>query len=272
VTGNLQKRTEGWDVSRAVRSAVGEVRRNMNNYQSAHSRQSSVDSSQRVVPVRTKIEIKPEALVDDARQKLQQLQERNTVLAKMLDDALQSLRTIKMTTVEGSGEMQENFNICLAKIQFVSVYLSDSDIPIPTQDTTGPSSKPADEEPKSASTSKPLIEKPVLVVNAADGAQSASQSLQTKSDFSGEGKEKDASKTTHRPSLMDASFSFMLGEDRRRSSFVSSVADLPEQNRDSSSKGTPKQKATEGKLAQERKGSESEGDGFSLTNIKGGQG
>lgn len=64
----------------------------------------------------------------------------------------------------------------------------------------------------------------------------------------------------------------MLGENRHRSSFVTSVMDLPEARRDSEAKAKPKQlwveeKQKEGK---ERKGSVGlEDDGFTMSSLRG---
>ena len=274
VTGNLQKRTEGWDVSKVVRSAVGEVRRNMNNYQPPHSRHASLDTPHAVVPARTRVEAKAEE-AREMQRKLRQLQERNAVLGKMLDEALQSLRAIKVANADGTGEAEQSLNICLARIQFVSVYLSDSDIPIPQEEGAQDAKSPAEI----------LIppEEPVLLVSAPPESEVEATSDEKQEEQPREplasapemqrGREKQ--KTLQRPSLMDSSFSFMLGEGRHRSSFVSSVSNLPEQSRPgtaSEPKGKPKKTAAEKKKRPERRDSESEDDGFTLTNIQGGQG
>ncbi|ETI27570.1 hypothetical protein G647_00019 [Cladophialophora carrionii CBS 160.54] len=266
VTGNLQKRTEGWDVSKAVRSAVGEVRRNVNNYQSAHSRQPSSDGPQLVVPERKRLEQKAqEDATRDLQQKLQRLQERNTVLAKMLDDALQSLRAIKLANPTAAGDAQDNMNICLAKIQFVSVYLSDSDIPIPNEETAQapqpPRENPDSSEKQSAA---PIQTKP----DTKDEKHSET-GIQTQE---AEQRGRETHVTIQRPSLMESSFSFMLGENRHRSSFVSSVSDLPENSRESESRSRPRKKVAEIIPHPERKGSDSDKEGVSLNKIQGEQG
>ncbi|KAL2402912.1 TBC1 domain family member 5 [Exophiala dermatitidis] len=259
VTGGLQRRTEGWNVSKAVRTAVGEVRRNMNQYQVSHSRNSSSDTINVEKP--------------DPQRRLQELQERNRVLAKMLEGAIQSLRSIKLTGPD-NAEAEHGLNVSLAKIQFVSMYLSNPDTPIPkeepstesrsvtppkdeaTEESRQPSSDEARKEGKgnsSAASKGTLATTPTVKPQAEDGSQTK--------------------KPATRPSLMDSSFSFMLGEGRHRSSFVSSAATLPEQRRDSESRSRPKQPAAEKKTHQQRKESESEDDGFTLANIQGaGQG
>lgn len=257
MTGGLQKRTEGWNVSKAVRSAVGEVRRNMNHYQASHSRNSSANLA--------KIE-KP-----DPQRKLEELQERNLMLAKMLEGAIQSLRSLKLTSLD-DAEAEHGLNIALAKIQFVSMYLSNPDIPVPKGEpgqesrAATPVKQPAnnkqntpvegehDDEATDDPTSAPKPTAPAAVTKA---QVKASVDTQTR-------------KPAARPSLMDSSFSFMLGEGRHRSSFVSSVATLPEQRRDSESKSRPRKPTAESKTQQQGKDSKSEDNGFTLANIHGG--
>ncbi|KIY00085.1 uncharacterized protein Z520_03770 [Fonsecaea multimorphosa CBS 102226] len=266
VTGNLQRRTEGWDVSKAVRSAVGEVRRNMNHYQSSHQRHSSLDTPPLVGPEQKRPEGEVGDLTQIVKQKMESLQERNVVLSKMLDDALDSLRAIKLSAPSGVGEAEQDLNICLAKIQFVSVYLSNPDIPIPKEQKVHDSKSPTKTIDSSA-------HKPDEAVRGEqdneDGMKPGSRTPEPSQDArSGKGGGV-TNKALPRPSLMDSSFSFMLGENRHRSSFVSSVADLPEQRRESESKTRLNKRAAETKTQQERGDSGSEDEGFTLTKIQG---
>jgi TBC1 domain family member 5 len=270
VTSNLQKRTEGWDVSRAVRSAVGEARRNMNNYQTTHSRQSSTGTPHPDAQTRAGVEVKREGESQETQRKLREIKERNVVLGKMLDDALQSLRALKMTGLQGIGEAEQSLNICLARIQFVSVYLSDPDIPIPKEEGVR---IPQSQE----QTSKSIGEQPKMAIGSGSDAeektsQKASERDNAMADNRGQQRDRDAHKPSQRPSLMDSSFSFMLGENRHRSSFVSSVSDLPEQNRNEESRSRTSKAVTETASRPERHASESKDDGFDLTTIQGGEG
>ncbi|OAP58137.1 hypothetical protein AYL99_07227 [Fonsecaea erecta] len=286
VTGNLHKRTEGWDVSKAVRSAVGEVRRNMNHYQSSHPRHSSLDTPPLLGPERRNPEGEAEGIAQNLKQKVELLQERNVVLGKMLDDALESLRAIKLTSPSGAGEAEHDLNVCLAKIQFVSVYLSNPDIPIPREqqfqdakNSTDTSSAPASKSDRVSPTKAGTTPVPTSDT-AGQGEQDKDDDTKPKPHSSepaqdppgGKGDGGATNKALSRPSLMDSSFSFMLGENRHRSSFVSSVADLPEHRRESESRTRPKKKAAELKTQQERGDSVSEDEGFTLTKIQGGQG
>lgn len=279
VTGNLQKRTEGWNVSKAVRSAVGEVRRNMNNYQTtSHSRQPSTD-----IPHtgRRSIDSRAEDVRQVSGRRIREMEQRNKALARMLDDSLESLRASSLANPESSGGTEQNFNMILAKIQFVSVYLSNPDLPISTEDKIDTNDNPvklsmddtmitsnndpvATSEANDASAIRGTLAAPVEIkVRASQKPPETPTASQNKAIQA-------KTQATLRPSLQDASFSFMLGEDRHRSSFVSSVAQLPEQRRDSQSKGRTKQLVTE-ESQPGRKDSESEDDGFTLTKIRGGR-
>ncbi|RMZ91393.1 hypothetical protein DV736_g1374, partial [Chaetothyriales sp. CBS 134916] len=130
VSSGIQQRTEGWNVSRAVRSAVGEVRKNVNNFQ-AHSRQASTDVAWTGGDPGRNEEGHTTSEMKHLERKLHQLEARNKALAKMLDGALESLRSMNEINGGNRDKTEENFNVSLAKIQFVSVYLSDPEIPIP---------------------------------------------------------------------------------------------------------------------------------------------
>ena len=149
----------------------------------------------------------------------------------------------------------------------MSVYLSDSDIPIPKEKGTEVRKPPSE-------TPNPHEQQPGIVVRPDPDAdiKSVGPDQENTAAIAEEPRGREPHKPAQRPSLMDASFSFMLGENRHRSSFVSSVADLPEQRRESESRPPPKKTAAQSKAPPQRKGSCSRDDGFNLTNIHGGQG
>lgn len=284
VAGGLQKRTEGWNVSKAVRSAVGEVRRNMNNYQTSHSRQPSTDV---LYGERKSLDGRAEEIRQVAQHKIEELETRNKLLATMLDDALQSLRTTKLASSETPEDADQSFNMSLARIQFVSVYLNNSDIPIPpevlTEERTVPrasgetsttqveTSKSENSTPPTEPSSHSTESQPTVEVEKVDQQPTSSAAPVIKKLVKGDDDDAPAAHKS-RPSLMDSSFSFMLGENRHRSSFVTSAAVLPEQRRESESKTRAAQLSNEAKTKaqQARRGSESEDDGFTLTKMRGG--
>lgn len=277
VSGNLQRRTEG--LNKVVRGAVGEVRRNVSNFQTSHSRPPSID----VTPaVHRRSSIQSQPAIDQEIQRLdnriKQLEARNKALAKMLDGTMEELRLGRLTSLENKEQAEETFNISLAKIQFVSVYLADSDIPLP-------SGNAPEENDQSESSKSPIIKEGSVNTTEIDRSERSIDQNPTvpkdeayvinKSDDLGPLDALKSPKTNtlpaQRPSLADSSFSFMLGEDRHRSSFVSSVTALPEQRRDSESKGKPKPLWKEVEHQQDPKSASSTEDGFTLNSLHGGQ-
>lgn len=296
VSGGIRSRAEGWtSVSRAVRGAVGEVRRNMTQYQPVHSRNSSVD----VLGAGSEtLRGRDDGEYEHLRKRVKDLEDRNKALAKMLDGALEELRKSRPASGVDAADAQtageETFNISLAKIQFVSVYLGDSEIPIPPEDFSAKTTQPGQDDaidpaqPESSieTETATAIEAPIDVprlkldeptAGGAEGElhrhedsgnvsqQTVSQSRDPSASRSTAPVDEPAMSTPNanpksaatsaahiktsehtapspstkitpaaRPSLQDASFSFMLGENRHRSSFVSSVASLPEHERRSS--------------------------------------
>lgn len=282
VSGEVQRRTEGWSIARAVKGAVGEVRRNVQNLQpetrvlgtrddqdGSPNRNQEVDTNSRHI----------------LTQRVQELEDRNKALARMLGTTLESLRVYKQNPTEGnSGTEEENFNIILAKLQFVQVYLADPEIPIPAEEPQRGHNNEDDEVrailPESA---PPVTEKPSLAEeehkpapiapdspNPAVQLQPAMPVQKTRL----REKEKAIPRTDlpprrqQRPSLADSSFSFMLGEGRRRSSFVSSASEPPEQRRGSDPKSKPKP-AVAGEKEVAAQATESEEDGFTMSSLRG---
>lgn len=279
VSGTLQRRTEGWSVSKAVRGAVGEVKRNVNNFQTGHSREASVDGGGRSIEEHQLL-----------RKQLEMHEKRNKALSKMLDGAMMSLRTCKITNGTNSTETEDVFNMALAKIQFVSVYLADSDIPIPQdaesdriqeekpQEERPQEEKPKEENPKEETpreettqrkSAVPEIQEPNTSTPQLVTKKGAPRLIETRADKDVQAvtSSKNASsskKHQARPSLSDSSFSFMLGENRHRSSFVSSVTDPPEQRRGSDAQEIPKKLWDDAKNNKDGKATKRTDDGFTM--------
>jgi len=266
VSGGIQRRTEGWNISRAVLGAVGEVRRNVNNLQAPPPQSSIVDGlrpEQREVP--------GSGNADELEKRLHALQARNKALAMMLDGAMNSLRVSRSSSDRSAAQVEDNFNMALAKIQFVSVYLGDPEIPLPQADEDKATAK--DTLVDTADTKEGSGEQDQASPAHANASKVEAQPAMPAA-LTHAHPPIDHKKSLARPLLADSSFSFMLGENRHRSSFVSSVLDLPEQRRGSEStpvvKPTAKQKHLwADKQDKERKAEESEDDGFTLNSLRG---
>ena len=175
------------------------------------------------------------------------LQSRNKALGAMLEDAIITLRSNRKSSSndpQSEGPIDdENLNISLARLQFIAVYLADSDISIPP-DIAEPQGPAPDEEhimhaeQSAASTDPDHVQSTTTDPPYADPDKVLQPAEATVANHP-----PPPPKRPVRPTLADATFSFMLGPGRHRSSFVSSVADLPQETRrgsDASSKQKPK--------------------------------
>ena len=185
----------------------------------------------------------------------------------MLGGALESLRT------QNEGEKSEDaFNISLAKIQFVQVYLDDSEIPIPPEPPS-PEQRPlpAKDNPQVDEVSE---SNKSAISSTKPPESDTKQDEKTTEDHNSPAVKPDVKLTKHlspRPSLAQSSFSWMLGESRHRSSFVSSVSVAPEEERRGSEtkhNGRPKHLFKDGKAEEDRKSSENEEDVFNMNSLR----
>jgi TBC1 domain family member 5 len=297
VSGNLQKRTEGWNVSKAVRAAAGEVRRNVNNFQSGTtSPRNSLDATQAPSQSSTGQETE-----EELRRRLSTLEKRNKSLARMLADALEEFRAQKESSGREQATVAESsFNTALAKMQFVQVYLADSEITIPGQDglplggiTQGQphmvmtsDSGPAlltersegpivatQQQQEDALPARPSTP-PVVVAkkhNAGARVEDGESTAVTRSKDGGDGglTPSTLSSPQPRPPLAQSPLSWILGEGRHRSDFISSSTPPPEQRRDSIPKVKSKRLFADGKDPEGKNGSESEDDGFTMRSLHG---
>ena len=288
VSGNLQKRTEG--VSRAVQAAADEVRRNVNNFQSGSlSPRDSLDA--------TRAPPSPKSTgQEDVRRRLSIFEKRNKALAKMLADALEELRSQKEISDPKQATVAESsFNIALAKIQFVHVYLADSGIQIPGHDglplegadvgqprmtnvDDSAAALPPDNfgapvlptQPENA-TPERLPTSPIAVARNLNRARDEGAEESTVVPVEGGGKGSvESSKSSLpklRPALAHSPLSWILGAGQHRSDFVSSSTPPPEQRRDSVPRVKPKRLFPDGKDGEGTNDSESEDNGFTMSSL-----
>lgn len=262
IFNDVSRRTEGWgvqSVSKALRGAVGEVKRNVNSFQT-HSRESSVD-------VRRSFDStpQPQDTTRELKTRIQALNRRNEALSNMITDALESLRSCRPTNVESGTPGEDTFNLSLAKLQFVAAMLSDADIPLPSEEVQ----KPRNNAPQASETTQGLkgaestksTGSPRISI---EDKPQVNSSTKAEDPFKQDEKLKipqDTDRKNVRPSLTDSSFSFMLGNEKKRSSFVRSV-----QHRDSDYQSM--HESTENK-ENERRSSKTD-DGFDLSTVRGG--
>jgi TBC1 domain family protein 5 len=147
---NVLEKGSQWGVGKALRDAVGEVRKNVEAYQSSNvSGQTTPRSGGR--EYRTPGQANHRRLDIDrgysvnAAQRIEELEKRNMNLGRMLESAVgelwehhreQNERHKTSDDDNGSKEAMETLSLAIAKVQFVQVYLDDSTIPLPVDETT----------------------------------------------------------------------------------------------------------------------------------------
>lgn len=300
VSTNFQKNSEGWsvqNVSKALKGAVGEARKNLEHLQTGHSRALSADVQRHSF----QHEAVTSSVDTNFEEQFKSLEERNKVLAKMLENAQETLRKWKSQSMQQNAEGEDIFNTALAKIQFVSVYLRDSEIPIPAA-TPVIEQAPATAEEKSGVTNKAgdELKGPGIEVvpdtsqpDASSTGEVASSPAPAKTEYTPKplrvptaspmpraSSRSPTRPAQTRPSLAESSFSFMLGEPRHGSSFVRSTP-LPEERRNSDAQKEKNRKnSNESKSKQkpnlkdkkDRKGNsnavDSDEDGFTMSTLQ----
>lgn len=107
------ERGEKLGINQAVRDAMGEIKRNINEARSAP---------------RT-----PQPLMSEgeAARSLAALEARNQHLAAMLDETVNNLKTISASSLEDKAKSLELIEIAAAKVQFVKIYLDDPSMEVP---------------------------------------------------------------------------------------------------------------------------------------------
>jgi TBC1 domain family protein 5 len=243
---NVIERGSQWGVGRAIRGAVGEVRKNVEAIQSgAQSGQTTPRSGGREFRKPAQITTGPisgrpsldRMHSSNAMKKIESLESRSRNLAKMLESAVAELWDHHKERSEDSSDNKESvaaLSLAIAKVQFVQVYLEDSSIPLPIDETTEqeatadaaasllspPSTSPA--IPERTSSAPPVASTPQSrpASSAADlRPTSPLATTQTPA----------PTLSSHlspraRPTLASSSFSWMLGQESTASTFASSTA------------------------------------------------
>ena len=289
VSGNLQKKTtEGWKVARTVREAV---RRNMSGLQSSEDSPRSSFEGQLAPPVDDPSNNEIERL----RSRVSALETRNKLLAKMMGDALEELRSRQQTKPsEEVHSVEETLNVTLAKLQFMQVYLADPEIPIPTRQGHRPKEAPklspeisktggktVSADTKSSKKVTTVRPQPPTTTTRPNGMMEPNDAIPEQLSVSSDSlktRTPDTPKSLihvrpqSRPALAQSPLSWMLGDGHHRSEFVTSASPPPEERRDSLAKTRPKLLFPDAKGGAENNDkSDSEDDGFNLDALRGGR-
>ena len=133
------KQGERWGVNKAVRDAVVEVRKGLQSAGSSpRPSLDSVRASRWSLDDGRPIQSSTAEELNDVRARVEELEARNKSLAKMLGVAIEgfwSQRGDQTGAVGGREDeaAQEKFNLAVAKVQFVQVYLDDPSLELPME-------------------------------------------------------------------------------------------------------------------------------------------
>ncbi|KAF5668047.1 TBC1 domain-containing protein [Fusarium circinatum] len=120
----VYERGEKLGINQAVRDAMGEIKRNLNEARSAPR--------------------SPQPLVNnqESARSLVALERRNQQLAAMLDETVDNLKAISASNLDDKAKSLELIEIAAAKVQFVKIYLDDSSMEVPVLQTPPPVDSP----------------------------------------------------------------------------------------------------------------------------------
>jgi len=136
----VYSRGERWGVNKAVRDAVGEVRKNV---QTLQTRSGTPLASGRAITEPTQHESSVLDSSADLLLRLNELETRNRALAKMLQSATHDLWK-QQDDVSADDEKTKLFNMAVASVQLVQVYLEDSSLQLPVEEEIVPSERMKD--------------------------------------------------------------------------------------------------------------------------------
>jgi TBC1 domain family member 5 len=140
------ERSERLGINQAVRDAMMEIRRNVNEARSSMKAGRDIFSE----PGPSGTAMKAVAAMD----------RRNKQLAAMLDDTITTLRALSASNLEDKKQCVESMELAAAKAQFVKVYLEDSTLALPEQADALPNSpsvdSPREQDHSATGTAEPL--------------------------------------------------------------------------------------------------------------------
>lgn len=252
VSEGLQRRTEGWGVAKAVRGAVSEAKRNMANAEvgGIHSRAWRGGPRFGTPPLGPSRTSDPVDLV----QQVASLKKRDNSLAGLLSEAIRDLSIIKESTIDLSPEATEALERAFDRIQNVQTELQGSSgstrtkaISITTSDekVAPEKSETLEREDKGETIQQKLTE--TAPVNEKEKADTKAEVSNADTDFeivatSASPSAADPLQSRSTPTILprrplaQSEFSWMLGGNTNRSSFVSSASLPPDQSRRSESR------------------------------------
>jgi TBC1 domain family protein 5 len=139
-------RGERLGINKAVRDAVGEVKKNMQGLQTPRN-----NSTKRRPSDGTRWSLDEGKPIPSSRASVSAMNARNKQLARMLDRAMTDLRAVSVSEDGDKEKYIKAMDLAIAKVEFVKVYLEDATMPLPEessqQDAVTPSRILADTPP-----------------------------------------------------------------------------------------------------------------------------
>jgi TBC1 domain family protein 5 len=145
-------RGERLGINKAVRDAVGEVKKNMQGLQTSRN-----NSTKRRPSDGTRWSVDEGRAIPSSRASVSAMNARNKQLARMLDQAMIDLRAVSSSGDGDKDKYVEAMDLAIAKVEFVKVYLEDATMPLP-EDSSYPDVTPS---PITADTPPPPPHKPL---------------------------------------------------------------------------------------------------------------
>ncbi|KAL1392573.1 rab-GTPase-TBC domain-containing protein [Phyllosticta capitalensis] len=251
---DLHRTGERWGFNKAVRDAVGDFRKNLQEFQPGRN---SPNFKSMI-----RGDYNAPADSDVLLQKVTALEQRNKQLAKMLEAAVANLWTCQKEAMDGKGSEKQAVDalgMAIARVQVMQVYLEDSSIPLPVDEPTAeenltstqtpvaptapaeegskPPDPPADSsklglisraallsgEKATASSPTTRSATPTLAMRSSAASASA-ENLSSSAPTQSSSPIKQPAAPRPRPSIASSSFSWMLGGEPEQSTPASSFA------------------------------------------------
>ncbi|KAL6356307.1 hypothetical protein LRP88_09902 [Fusarium phalaenopsidis] len=131
------ERGEKLGINQAVRDAMGEIRRNINEARSTPRSPRQIMSE------------------EGAAKSLAALERRNQQLAAMLDETVNNLKAVSASNLEDKTKSLDLIEVAAAKVQFVKIYLEDSSMEVPILEYP-----PSEESPREVVVAETTIVQP----------------------------------------------------------------------------------------------------------------
>ncbi|KAH8658650.1 rab-GTPase-TBC domain-containing protein [Tricladium varicosporioides] len=134
------ERGERLGINQAVRDAMGEVRKNVQGFQTSRS-----NSTKSRVSEGMRWSLDEGKQIPPSKSTISAINARNKQLARMLNQAMSDLRTVSVSKDTNKEACVSAMDLAIAKADFVKIYLEDAEMPLPPEspelEPTSPSLK-----------------------------------------------------------------------------------------------------------------------------------